>query len=84
MRYKQHKRHERSKPLYRGVGTKEKEIRQFRERYGEKGKAVYGAVVGKVYREKYGRSYSGGPHPTGRKGYEVPSKRHLHRRNASY
>ena len=61
--YKEHRRsgtHERKKPLYRGKGTKAREEREFEDRYGKKkGKQVYGAVVGKVYREKYGHPYRG-------------------------
>ena len=46
------------KRLYRGKGTKARELRSFEARYGkERGKKVYGATVGKVYREKYGHSY---------------------------
>ena len=51
------------KRLYRGNGTRRKEVRSFEKRYGkQKGKYVYGATVGKVYREKYGHSYRGGSH----------------------
>lgn len=44
-----------SKHLYRG--TKARELREFRSRYGSKGDKIYGAVVGKVKRQrqkKYG------------------------------
>ena len=71
----------RRKSLYRGHGTKEHEVHAFERKYGkEKGKYVYGATVGKVYREKYKHSYHGGSHPEGRKGHEVPArKRHRFR-----
>ena len=80
--YRRHRRthtHERQEPLYRGAGTKEREIRKFKARYGERGNRVYGAVVGKVYHEKYKHSYRGGAYPEGRKGHERPSRRHHHR-----
>ena len=71
--YERHRRthtHERKKHLYRD-GAKAKELREFEHRYGkEKGKRVYGAVVGKVYRERYGRAYGGGRYPVGREGHE--------------
>lgn len=38
--------------LYRGRGTKAAQMRAFRRRYGPRGAAVYGAVVGKVHREQ--------------------------------
>ena len=39
--------------LYRGKGTKQRELRQFEQRYGKtKGKRVYGAVIGEVKREQ--------------------------------
>lgn len=41
------------KRLYRGKGTKRFELRKFNKRYGAKrGKAVWGAVIGKVAREQ--------------------------------
>lgn len=41
-----------SKHLYRN-GAKYREIRKFEERYGKaKGKRIYGAVVGKIKRER--------------------------------
>ena len=47
-----------TKHLYKN-GAKKKELKKFESRYGKKkGKKVYGAVVGKVKRErkkKYGR-----------------------------
>ena len=71
--YERHRRthtHERAKHLYRD-GAKAKELREFEHRYGkEKGKRVYGAVVGKVYRERYSHSYRGGRYPVGREGHE--------------
>jgi hypothetical protein len=66
-----------SKRLYRGEHTKERELRKFEREYGkEKAKKVYGATVGKVYREKYGHPYRGGSHPAGPKGAEYPRKRY--------
>ena len=38
--------------LYRGAGTRARELREFQERYGPRGVIVYGAVVGKVKREQ--------------------------------
>jgi len=38
--------------LYRGKGTKARQLAAFRGRYGKRGAAVYGAVVGKVAREQ--------------------------------
>ena len=67
------------KKLYRGKGTKARELSSFEARYGARGKYVYGATVGKIYREKYGHSYKGGSYPKGRKGHEVPERRHHHR-----
>ncbi len=79
-RHRKEHTHEGRKPLYRGRGTRERELHQFEARYGkEKGRRVYGATVGKVYREKYGYSYRGGKYPEGRKGMERPSVRHHHR-----
>lgn len=45
-------------------GAKEKEEKEFEDRYGKKkGKEVYGAVVGKVYREQHGgKSWNKGKH----------------------
>jgi hypothetical protein len=71
--YERHRKthtHEREKHLYRD-GAKRKELKKFEHEYGKKkGKEYYGAVVGKVYREKYGHSYRGGRHPEGREGHE--------------
>jgi hypothetical protein len=38
--------------LYRGRGTKAKELRAFGRRYPGRGKIVYGRVIGKVKREQ--------------------------------
>lgn len=39
--------------LYRGRGTRQRELRKFEAEYGrEKGRRVYGAVIGKVRREQ--------------------------------
>ena len=39
--------------LYKGKGTKAKQMRKFEKRYGKKkGDYVYGAVVGKIRRER--------------------------------
>ena len=38
--------------LYRGAGTRSRQLRAFGRRYGKRGRAVYGAVVGKVAREQ--------------------------------
>lgn len=40
------------KQLYRGRGTKARELRAFRARYGRRGAEVYGKVIGKVAREQ--------------------------------
>jgi hypothetical protein len=73
--HREHHTHERGKPLYRGHLTPEHQRAIFEQRYGhEKGDYVYGAVVGKVYREKYGHPYEGGKHPVGRKGHELPRR----------
>lgn len=78
--YLKHRRtgtHERTKSLYRGKGTKVRELHKFEDRYGkEEGKYIYGATVGKVYREKYDHPYQGGAWPEGRKGHEIPEKKH--------
>ena len=37
--------------LYR-KGAKKKELRAFERKYGRKGKYIYGAVIGKVKRER--------------------------------
>ena len=45
-----------SKHLYRH-GAKRRELRSFERKYGrKKGKYVYGATVGKVYRERHRRT----------------------------
>ncbi|MCI4360083.1 MAG: hypothetical protein L3J91_00105 [Thermoplasmata archaeon] len=50
----------RASHLYRGRGTPERERRAFTEEYGpRKGPKVYGAVVGKVARERAERRPSG-------------------------
>ena len=71
--YERHRRthtHERKPHLYRD-GAKKRELGKFEREYGkEKGKSIYGAVVGKVYSEKYGHPYRGGAHPVGREGHE--------------
>lgn len=42
--------------LYRGRGTRARELRSFQERYGaRRGRRVYGAVVGKTARERAAR-----------------------------
>ncbi len=38
--------------LYKGKGTKARERAAFRKKYGARGSYVYGAVVGKVKRER--------------------------------
>lgn len=38
--------------LYRGRGTRSRQLRNFKERYGARGAEVYGKVVGKVAREQ--------------------------------
>ena len=40
------------KRLYRGKGTKTRQLRAFRQRYGARGAVVYGKVIGKVHREQ--------------------------------
>jgi hypothetical protein len=40
------------KRLYRGAGTKARQLRSFEKRYGKRGAEVYGRVVGKVAREQ--------------------------------
>lgn len=43
--------------LYRGRGTKGRERKAFERRYGKRrGDYIYGAVVGKVKRERAGRA----------------------------
>ena len=67
----------RKEELYRGRGTPERERRKFEHKYGSgpgyvgegrnrhfvqnKGAAIYQATVGKVYAEKHGHPYEGGP-----------------------
>ena len=41
----------RTKHLYRR-GAKKRELRSFKHKYGRKGAYIYGAVVGKVKRER--------------------------------
>lgn len=38
--------------LYKGKGTKARNLTKFRKRYGSRGGRIYGAVVGKVHREQ--------------------------------
>lgn len=40
------------KHLYKGKGTKQRELKKFKREYGSSGKRIYGAVVGKVKREQ--------------------------------
>lgn len=53
--------HTRALPhLYRGAGTKERELRKFEEEYGtEKGRYIYGATVGKVRLERLKKGKGG-------------------------
>jgi hypothetical protein len=44
-----------AKRLYKGRGTKARMTRAFERRYGKRGRAVYGAVIGKVAREQAAR-----------------------------
>ena len=74
-RHRKNHTHERRKHLYRD-GAKAKELREFQKRYGkERGAKVYGATVGKVYRERYHHGYAGGRYPEGREGAERPRRR---------
>lgn len=45
-------RKRRSGKLYRGKGTKARQERAFKARYGKRGPEVYGKVLGKVAREQ--------------------------------
>jgi hypothetical protein len=50
---RRHGRSFRGKHLYRGKGTRRRQIEEFERRYGKKkGAYVYGATVGNVYRER--------------------------------
>lgn len=46
----------RSRALYRGRGVRRREQREFKRRYGRRGAAVYGAVIGKTKREQAERA----------------------------